>query len=71
MVSISMISLCRTNGYIGTKQIYWKPKLSKFCMIFAVFDLDCKTNVEIYLFLEDICIFVTWLFGINCGIQKN
>ncbi len=40
-------------------------------MVFVVFDLDCKTDIEIYPFLEDICILVTWLFDIDCDIQKN
>ncbi len=40
-------------------------------MMFAVFDLDCEAGIEIYPFLEDICILMTWLFDIDCNIQKN
>ncbi len=40
-------------------------------MVFAVFDLDCEVDIEIYLFLEGICVLVAWLFDIDCNIQKN
>ncbi len=39
--------------------------------MFAVFDLDCEMGVEIYPFLEGICVLVAWLFDIDCDIQKN
>ncbi len=40
-------------------------------MMFVVFDLDYKIDIEIYLFLENICVFVAWLFNIDCNIQTN
>ncbi len=40
-------------------------------MVFAVFDLDYKAGIKIYLFLEGVCILMAWLFDIDCSIQKS